>query len=105
MKLFQLFSNEERTVTPSRPAAQVTVLPGGVAGTPPEAPAAPADARSLAGAEWDGVERRSNPDRRSSDRRQQGLKGLLDTRTGDDRRHYGRRSTDHPPAGRLKIKV
>lgn len=105
MKLFQLFSNAERTVTPSRPAAQITVLPGSVAGTPLGAQPAPADARSLAEAEWDGVERRSNPERRSSDRRQQGQKGPLDTRTGEDRRHYGRRSTDPPPAGRLKIKV
>ncbi|MDR3410677.1 MAG: hypothetical protein P4L87_07000 [Formivibrio sp.] len=105
MKIFQLFTREDLTVTPAKPAKSVSALSGDPAGEQGRGQQTASSDGAAASAEWDGVERRNSPDRRSKERREQGQENLLDTRTGNDRRHYGRRSTDRPPKGRLFIKV
>ncbi len=53
---------------------------------------------------WDGTERRK-ADRRRQDRRLDSQDVLLDTRTSQDRRRQGRRSTDSLPLGAFSFKA
>lgn len=67
-------------------------------------PSAP-EGRDDRSEEWDGTERRSSQDRRQRDRRDEAHDTLLDTRSGQDRRHEGRRSTDAKPPGHFDFKA
>ena len=54
---------------------------------------------------WDGVERRSGEDQRQHNRRDEQHATPLDTRSGHDRRHEGRRSIDPNPPGHFDFKA
>lgn len=54
---------------------------------------------------WNGVERRTNPDRRQQTRRQYRVVSMLDTRTESDRRRQGRRQSDRLRGAFIACKV
>ncbi|QLI81158.1 hypothetical protein HZU75_06225 [Chitinibacter fontanus] len=56
-------------------------------------------------ARWNGVERRTNPDRRQQTRRQYRVVSMLDTRTESDRRRQGRRQSDRLLGAFIACKV
>jgi len=107
MNILQLLSMESRVVTPSKPSPSIAALPEDAASDQRGPPSASGNVSGPVNAniEWDGIERRNQPDRRAKDRRQQGQESPLDTRTGNDRRRDGRRNTDPPSVGRLSIKI
>ncbi|WP_373974186.1 hypothetical protein NT239_11120 [Chitinibacter sp. SCUT-21] len=67
--------------------------------------AAVASTSQSAGAVWNGVERRSQVDRRQQNRRQERGSAMLDTRTQPDRRCEARRQTDRAVNAFVACKV